>query len=166
MLIEKDHHCRAKTKRGKPCGAAATAGGLCYFHANPLKASELGRLGGKSKRHVVAVGLDPLPALDNAKSILEFAVRLSNELYFGQLSPRIADSLLPMIHLLLRSVEAINWESRIAHLEDIFARSDVRPGPWVLELSPDEPRNETNGGSSEAVSHMAGGMAKNPIHNA
>jgi len=35
--------CKARTKAGKPCRAAATAGGLCFFHANPEKASELGR---------------------------------------------------------------------------------------------------------------------------
>jgi len=37
--------CRAKTKNGKPCQAAATEGGLCFFHANPKKASELGQIG-------------------------------------------------------------------------------------------------------------------------
>jgi uncharacterized protein DUF5763 len=58
------HRCKAKTKSGKPCRAAATAGGLCYFHANPDKASELGRIGGRSNRHSASEAADPLPALD------------------------------------------------------------------------------------------------------
>jgi hypothetical protein len=37
--------CQATTKSGKPCGAAPMEGGLCFFQANPNKASELGRLG-------------------------------------------------------------------------------------------------------------------------
>ena len=37
--------CKAKTKKGSPCRAAATEGGLCFFHANPNKAAELGRVG-------------------------------------------------------------------------------------------------------------------------
>lgn len=41
-----DPRCKAQAKSGKRCGAAATAGGLCFFHANPNKASELGRIGG------------------------------------------------------------------------------------------------------------------------
>jgi len=48
-----DSRCKAKAKSGKPCGAAATAGGLC-FHANPDKASELGRIGGRKNRHAPA----------------------------------------------------------------------------------------------------------------
>jgi len=41
--------CQGQTKAGKPCRAAATSGGLCYFHANPNKAAELGRIGGRNK---------------------------------------------------------------------------------------------------------------------
>ena len=64
--VKKDHRCKTKTKSGKPCRAAATAGGLCFFHANPDKASELGRIGGRSKRRAAGVNTDPLPTLDNA----------------------------------------------------------------------------------------------------
>jgi hypothetical protein len=42
---DRDHQCKAKTKARQRCRAAATAGGLCFFHANPDKASELGREG-------------------------------------------------------------------------------------------------------------------------
>jgi hypothetical protein len=51
MLKNLNSHCGALAKTVKPCQAAATAGGLCYFHANPKKASKLGRVGGRRKRH-------------------------------------------------------------------------------------------------------------------
>ena len=45
----KDTHvksrCKARTKAGEPCSAAPREGGLCYLHANPNKATELGRAG-------------------------------------------------------------------------------------------------------------------------
>ncbi len=56
--------CRAKTKDGKPCRAAAVSNGLCLFHGNPNLASELGRKGGRSKRHISSETADPLPSLD------------------------------------------------------------------------------------------------------
>jgi hypothetical protein len=48
----KRNRCQAKTAEGKPCRAAAMPSGLCFFHGNPLKASELGRKGGRSKRQL------------------------------------------------------------------------------------------------------------------
>jgi len=52
--------CKALTKKGQPCRAAATAGGLCFFHANPNKASELGRIGGRSNGKFLANNSEPL----------------------------------------------------------------------------------------------------------
>jgi hypothetical protein len=39
-------NCKALTKQGNPCKAPATEGGLCFFHANPDRARELGQMGG------------------------------------------------------------------------------------------------------------------------
>jgi hypothetical protein len=52
---------RGQTKRGEPCGT--TPGGLCFFHANPNKAAELGRIGGGKKGRLPAGVVDPLPGL-------------------------------------------------------------------------------------------------------
>ena len=49
--------------------AAATDGGLCFFHANPNKVSELGRIGGRSKHKRAAENCDPLPTVDNAVAV-------------------------------------------------------------------------------------------------
>ena len=43
--------CKDVTKNGEACTAWATEGGLCYFHANPDKATELGQRGGRRRQH-------------------------------------------------------------------------------------------------------------------
>jgi Family of unknown function (DUF5763) len=108
--------CKAVTKQGKPCRAAATEGGLCFFHANPNKAVELGRIGGK-KNGVVRVGIDPLPNLDSAIAIRDTVTRLISDVYEGKLHPRIAAGLAPLMHLQLRAVEKTGLERRLAKLE-------------------------------------------------
>jgi Family of unknown function (DUF5763) len=49
--------CRATTKKGEPCAAAAGRSGLCYFHEDPDRARSLGRVGGQKNRPL-AIDLD------------------------------------------------------------------------------------------------------------
>lgn len=86
-----DSRCKALTKKGKPCPAAATAGGLCFFHSNPNKASELGRIGGRRKRPIVPENAEPLPALDSMVAVRDVVDRLIADVYAGKLNPKIAD---------------------------------------------------------------------------
>ncbi len=120
----KDVHCRARTKAGKPCRAAATAGGLCFFHANPNKASELGRIGGRSNRHAAAESSDPLPILDNAIAVRNAVARLIADVYARRLHPRIAAGLAPLMNLQLRAIETANIEQRLTKLEKRLAGAD------------------------------------------
>jgi hypothetical protein len=117
MSKRQDHWCKAKTKRGTRCRAAATAGGLCFFHGNPNKASELGRKGGKSHRHSAAESVDPLPRLDNAMAVRDTVDRLVADLYSGQVQPRLASGLATLLSLQLRAIETTDHERRIAELE-------------------------------------------------
>ncbi len=126
----KANRCKAKTKSGKPCGAAATAGGLCFFHANPNKASELGRIGGKSNRHAAGETGDPLPTLDNVLAVRETVARLIADVYVGKVHPRIASGLAPLLNLQLRAIEITDLEQRIAKLEK---RPAETPTETVLE---------------------------------
>ena len=119
-----DRKCSAVTKRGTPCRAAATDGGLCYFHANPQKASELGRIGGRSKHRFAAENADPLPTLTNAIEVRDLVARLIADLYAGKLHPRIAAGLAPLMNLQLRAIEATNLEFRIAKLEERLAKTE------------------------------------------
>jgi len=128
-LQNSSSHCQGLTKKGKPCRAAATEGGLCFFHANPNKAAELGRIGGK-KNGLVRVGLDPLPNLDSAIAIRDTVARLISDVYEGKLHPRIAAGLAPLMHLHLRAVEKTELEKRLTKLErlvlDAFLKGEER----------------------------------------
>jgi hypothetical protein len=96
--------------------AAASAGGLCFFHANPNKAVELGRIGGKKNGHL-RVGLDPQPGVDSAMAIRATVARLISDVYAGKASPRIAAGLAPLMHLQLRVLEKTEFEKRLGRLE-------------------------------------------------
>jgi hypothetical protein len=121
-----EHQCKAKTKSGKPCRAAATAGGLYFFHANPDKASELGRIGGRSNRHAAADNTDPLPTLDNAIAVRDTVARLIEDVYAGKIHPRIAAGLVPLLNLQLRAIRTTDLEGRLANLEKLSAEAEDR----------------------------------------
>ncbi len=99
--------CKALAKNGKPCRAAATASGLCFFHANPDKASELGRLGGRNKRSTVSEGLDPLPALTDAIAVRDALPRLITDLQTGKIHPKTGAGLARLLSLQLRTIERV-----------------------------------------------------------
>jgi hypothetical protein len=130
-------------KTGKRCRAAATEGGLCFFHANPNKASELGRIGGRSKHHAATESADPLPALDTAIAVRDTLARLIPDALSGKLPPRIAVGLAPLLNLQLRAIEKTDLEQRIADLEKRFADVEAKPtgsvscDQDVARLSPD-----------------------------
>jgi len=112
-----DSRCKARTKNGKPCRAAATTGGLCFFHANPNKASELGRIGGRSKRRAAAESVDPLPKLDTAIAVRDAVAQLIADVYAGKLNARIAAGLAPLMSLQLNAIKTTDLERRIAEFE-------------------------------------------------
>jgi|SRR5579862_37424 len=116
-MTRSENHCKGKTKHGEPCRAAATDGGLCFFHANPDKASELGRIGGRSKHRVVPGTFETLPSLNSVMGVRQTADRLIADVYAGRLHPRIAASLAPLLNLQLRAIQATELEERLSKLE-------------------------------------------------
>jgi hypothetical protein len=108
--------CQSQTNRGKPCRAAATEGGLCFFHANPKKAAELGRIGGRKNSRVPA-GSDPLPDLDSVTAVRDAVKRMITEVYAGKLHPRTAAGLAPLMNLQIRAIEKTDLERRLAKIE-------------------------------------------------
>lgn len=116
-----DSRCKGLAKNGKPCRAAATEGGLCFFHANPNKASELGRIGGRRNRHVSGESSKPLPTLDNAIAVRDTVARLIDDVYSGKVHPRIAAGLAPLLNLQLRALETTDLERRLTILEKRLA---------------------------------------------
>jgi len=141
------NRCNGKSKSGGPCRAAATAGGLCFFHANPAKASELGRIGGRRNRYITGENLDPLPALDTALAVRDTVARLIQDVYAGKIQPRVASSLSPLLNLQLRAIETTELARRLAEVEKQLRRE---PGDGSLEA----PR-ETGANEKEHVSDPA-----------
>jgi hypothetical protein len=130
--------CKGTTKKGKPCRAAATPGGLCFFHANPNKASELGRIGGRSKgfvAHEAAAlplsslehpqfgprrkGLDcgqpspPLPLLDDAIAVRDRLEQLIVDVQAGKVHPKVAAAVAHLINLKLRALDTVREFERL-----------------------------------------------------
>ena len=120
------NRCAGKTKAGKPCRAAATAGGLCFFHANPNKASELGRIGGSKRRPAGTEPSDEFPAAATAAELRDLGTRLIADILAGRINPRTAAGLVPLMNLQLRAVEVAGLETRLNKLEHDFAREQER----------------------------------------
>ena len=112
-----EHRCKSTTKAGDPCRAAATQGGLCFFHANPNKASELGRIGGTRKHHAGRESADPLPRLDSAAGVRDALAALIADVYAGRLNPRAAASLAALLSLQLRAIPAADLEKQVKKLK-------------------------------------------------
>ena len=116
-----DSHCSALTKKGMRCRAAATSGGLCFFHANPRKAAELGRIGGRKNGRVMRTS-DPLPSLETVAAVRDTVKRLINDVYDGKLNPRTAAGLAPLLQLQMRAIEKTDFEERLARAEKELMR--------------------------------------------
>jgi len=141
--------CGGRTRKGKPCRAAATAGGLCFFHANLNKASELGRIGGRKKGHA-AESIEPTPTVNNAIEVQALLAQLIDEVRAGKLAPRVATALAPFISLQLRAIQIAD-EHRVAELEKELAEvketggSDVRV-LWIGIKKVDDKNKEQRDG--------------------
>jgi len=116
-----DSRCQGQTKSGNPCRAAATAGGLCYFHANPNKAFELGRIGGSKRGHAVE-SAEPLQIVDNAIAVRDAVARLIADVHSGKVHPKVAAGLAPLMNLQLRAIETSNLELRVEKLEKLLTK--------------------------------------------
>ena len=132
-----DRRCQAPTKSGKPCGAAPMEGGLCFLHANPNKARELGRIGGRKKHTFAYATPESLAPLDNAVAVRDALARWIPDLIAGKLPPKIATPLASLLNLQLRAIEAIevpNLKEQIAEAKKCLAEIE---GVTIDALMPD-----------------------------
>ncbi len=113
--------CQANTKDGKPCSAAATESGLCFFHSNPNRASELGRIGGRRNRRIDTIPAEPLPELNTAMAVRQTITRLIQDVHSGKLHPRVAAAVAPLLSLQLRAIETTDIERRLERWEKFAA---------------------------------------------
>ena len=134
---KQDSRCQGQNKAGRPCGAAATSGGLCFFHSSPNKAVELGRIGGSKKSRPPAEATESPPKLDKAIAVRDAVEKLIADVLAGKLHPRIAAGLAPLLSLQLRVLEAVeameameatNLKGRLERVEERLARDLAEDG--------------------------------------
>jgi hypothetical protein len=133
------------------------------------KASELGRIGGRSKRHSGVEAVDALPTLDNALAIRDTVARLIVDVYAGKIHPRIAASLAPLINLQLRAIETTDLERRVAKLEKLLAEAEnrVNGNESALELDfGDLPMPKRNGPEHAWRTRLSGESSGPESHSA
>ena len=133
---KKLRRCKAKAKSGKPCQAKPAPGGLCFFHANPDKAAELGRIGGRTNRYASGANADSVPTLDTAIAVRDTVAQLIADVRAGRIPPRTASSLATLLSLQLRAIDSMaiaKLERRFDKLENPSAEAE---DPLDLETRP------------------------------
>ena len=108
--------CNAKTSAGKPCRAAAGSGGLCFLHANPARAKQLGQLGGRKNRHFSGVDVE-IPVHMSVSDLDELTARTIGLVLRGQLQAREAQAVACLINVQKGIIPLVEFEKRIADLE-------------------------------------------------
>jgi hypothetical protein len=125
-------NCKAKTKAGTPCRARAIEKGLCFFHAHPEKAAELGRDGGRKNRHRIPISSELAPcrlrSFEDVQLLLEETV---NNVRQGPFDLRAANSIgflagRPLNMAALKSGSRSWKQSSPLTRETTLVRSNVR----------------------------------------
>lgn len=111
-------------------------GGLCFFHANPDKAVELGRIGGTKNRYAFVDEDRPPLAIGSVKEVQTTLSRLIDEVYSSKLSPKTAAGLAALLNLQWRVIRSTDLEKRILRLEQAQAQSQDTGGFHPATIQP------------------------------
>jgi len=110
--------CRARKQDGSRCRARALAGKKrCSLHAEPGRAAELGRKGGRGRAicdHEVLKGFAPPTS---AHEVTEVLAQSIIELREGKIDPKSANSISCLGSAFLRALEVSDLERRQQVLE-------------------------------------------------
>lgn len=110
--------CRAKTKAGKPCKAVAMQRGLCAFHADPKRAAQLGRIGGrKNRRYAPCPEASAVHPPQTAKEVKNLLAEAMVGIHSGRLEPKIGSTMAYVATALLKAMETTDLAERIDALE-------------------------------------------------
>jgi hypothetical protein len=153
-----DTRCKGVNKRGEPCRAAATPGGLCFFHANPNKASELGRIGGRSKRSGTGENTDPIQLFSNDPiGVCDALGKIVTDLLAGKIPPRVAARVVPFMRLQLLAFDAVDEMEKRAFERHYYGW--IRAARKQKSSSSGEPQNS---GPSSQTSRMSESLRSRP----
>jgi hypothetical protein len=151
MAKTSNSRCKGTTRAGKPCGAPPTQGGLCFFHANPNKARELGRAGGRNNRYLPLTR--EMPNVLNTAAAKDLILHAIGELLSNKMDPRQASALVQLVNCSQRINQLAELEARLEKLEQASNGTAASPSEKDLE-SADASANELPGaGKSGTPSH-------------
>jgi len=131
-MIEDEHsrsRCRATTKRGRPCGAAAMEGGFCFIHANPGVAAKIGSAGGKMNRHVLQEELPPMPPVESVEDLRRVLAQSIEDTRSRRLHPKFAAALAQLSNAYVRVVDVSEFERRLRALEKAAGKTSGSESP-------------------------------------
>lgn len=131
--------CKATTREGKPCRAAAGEGGLCFLHANPDRVKDLGRAGGRKNGHLNVIEID-VPTRMTVNDLNELTSKTIKAVMNGDLKPSQADSVAKLLSLQRQNIASGELEDRIAALEEGSVRGRTRQ-EVMSEVGVDDDRN-------------------------
>jgi len=114
--------CKANTRSGQRCQAAAVHAGLCALHADPGRAAELGRLSGQSRRGhgdaaELAKEIDPPKTSQEVRTLLGDVIA---DVRARKLDTNTANAIGYIASVMLRSIEVADVEQRVAALETVL----------------------------------------------
>ena len=113
------NQCQGRTKSDRPCRAPASAGGLCFFHANPAKARTLGQIGGRRNRSKLPE--PPAAGSLSAADLRDTLAQAIRDVRSKKITPRTASALSQLCNSLHRILQTADIEDRLAELEQKFA---------------------------------------------
>ena len=103
-------------------------GGLCYFHANPDKASELGKRGGRAKGSIGTPGATEyvVRPIKNVHDVAGLLADTINDLRSGTIDSRLANTVGFLAAGMLKALQQGDIEGRLRAVEAVVA-SDKPP---------------------------------------
>jgi hypothetical protein len=110
--------CRAKKQDGSRCRARALAGHKrCPLHAEPGRAAELGRKGGRGRAICEHEVLKSFAPPTSARDVADLLAQSIIEVREGKADPKLANSISYLGTALLRALEVADLEKRVQALE-------------------------------------------------
>lgn len=111
--------CKARTRLGAPCNAAATPNGFCSIHSDPGRAAELGRMSGESRR--CPEGQIDLPAPQTAADLHKALSQVFLEVGSGKIGAKLGTSLAYITSVLVKTIEVSDHEVRLRAMEQMMS---------------------------------------------
>lgn len=146
------NRCQGRTKLDRPCRAPASAGGLCFFHANPGKARTLGQIGGRKNRSKLPE--PPAAGSLSAADLRDTLAEAIRDVRSKKITPRTASAISQLCNSLHRILQTADIEARLARLEQQLAEQASRTsvdtdstGSRTQDETRDGAHAQTGGGS-------------------